>query len=41
MGENHFFVNYDVARKPKPHHWTIWVNMLHGYYRVLNPIQFV
>jgi len=36
-GKRPFFVTCDVARKPKPPHKTIWVNMLQGYYYVLDP----
>ncbi len=36
-GKKTFFVTCDSFGKPKPPHWTIWVNMPHKYYHVLDP----
>lgn len=37
MGRRPFFVTCDYSRKPKPAHCNIWVNMLQGYCRILDP----
>jgi hypothetical protein len=36
-GQKPFFVTYDSSGKPKALHCNIWINMLCGYYSVLNP----